>query len=172
MDGVSGGQLKAVLDVLERAGARVRDSGEEISLKAPKRLYGIQTVTGPYPEFPTDLQSPLMALCATAAGRSVIEETVFEGRFKTADQLARLGASIGVRGRLAEIDGRRILVGGRVEATDLRGGAALVIGGLTAAGITYIGRREYIDRGYEDIVRDLRLLGADIEDSDGYEGKI
>lgn len=161
--GADAGQLSSVCGILAKTGAKVESGADRISLKAEERPEAVRVATGPYPGFPTDLQSPLLALCCVARGESVIEETVFEGRFKTAGELARLGAAIGIDGRTARIEGRECLVGGHVRATDLRGGAALVIAGLLAQGTAYIGRREYIDRGYEDIVRDLRTLGARIK---------
>lgn len=118
--------------------------------------------TAPYPGFPTDLQSPLMAVCARASGQSRIWETVFESRFRTAWELQKMGAEISVQGNLATIEGKERLHAATLRAPDLRGGAALVVAALFADGISEISGLEYISRGYEDIGADLRLLGARI----------
>ena len=118
--------------------------------------------TAPYPGFPTDLQSPLMAVCARAGGQSRIRETVFESRFCTARELQKMGAEISVRGDLAIIEGKERLHAASLRASDLRGGAALVVAALFAEGISEISGLEYISRGYEDIGADLSLLGAQI----------
>ena len=126
----------------------------------PKALPGIRTA--PYPGFPTDLQSPLMAVCARADGQSRIWETVFESRFRTAQELQKMGAEIFVQGNLATIKGKARLHAASLRAPDLRGGAALVVAALFAEGISEISGLEYISRGYEDIGADLCLLGAKI----------
>ena len=126
----------------------------------PKALPGIRTA--PYPGFPTDLQSPLMAVCARADGQSRIWETVFESRFRTAQELQKMGAEIFVQGNLATIKGKARLHAASLRAPDLRGGAALVVAALFAEGISEISGLEYISRGYEDIGADLCLLGANI----------
>ena len=133
-----------------------------IWLKNQKRPNPIVLETGPYPKFPTDLQSPFMAVLATARGRSRIRERVFEARYETARELQKMGAQIEVRDQIACIDGRYPLLGARTEAKDLRGGAALVIAGLAAEGMTEVEGCHHIARGYEDICRDLQMLGADI----------
>ncbi len=126
----------------------------------PKAIPGIRTA--PYPGFPTDLQSPLMAVCARADGQSRIWETVFESRFRTAQELQKMGAKIFVQGNLATIEGKERLHAASLRAPDLRGGAALVVAALFAEGISEISGLEYISRGYEDIGADLCLLGAKI----------
>ena len=103
-----------------------------------------------------------MALLAAAQGISHIEERVFEERFATAEALCAMGARIRISGRRAEVEGVRPLRGASVKAADLRGGAALVAAGLAACGETRISRCGYIERGYEDICRDLSALGAQI----------
>ena len=119
-------------------------------------------MTGPHPGFPTDLQSVLMAVLSVADGESAVRETVFESRFATAGELAKLGADIRLDCDTARIRGRERLYGASVEAKDLRGGAALAVAGLLADGVTRIGGCKYIVRGYEDICRDLAGLGASI----------
>ena len=120
-------------------------------------------ITGCYPAFPTDMQSPFMVVMAVSGHAGRIEETVFENRFRIVSQLRRMGAGITVQGSTAYIDGNSRLKGMIVQAEELRGGAALVVAALAAEGTGIVTNRHYIDRGYEDIVLSLRELGADIE---------
>jgi UDP-N-acetylglucosamine 1-carboxyvinyltransferase len=119
--------------------------------------------TQPHPRFPTDMQAQYMALMTQATGRSVITETIFENRFMHASEIQRMGAHIHIEGRKAAVDGPTPLTGARVQASDLRASASLVLAGLAAQGETVIDRVYHIDRGYEKIESKLRLLGADIE---------
>ncbi|MDY3917478.1 MAG: UDP-N-acetylglucosamine 1-carboxyvinyltransferase [Candidatus Limivivens sp.] len=125
-----------------------------------------QIRTAPYPGFPTDLQSPLMTAAALAQGVTVLEERIFESRFQTAPQLRKMGAKIALEGRTAVVAGTRRLHGAQVEASELRGGAALALAGTAAEGVTRIRHVEYIQRGYEDLCRDLQELGADVKIQD------
>lgn len=161
------GQLDAVLHVLREMGMSV--SAKCMGLRVCGRAkYPVASVTtAPYPGFPTDLQSPLMAVLSGVKGRSCICEQIFESRFRTADELKKMGARILVDGNCAWIDGAPPLHGARLAAPDLRGGAALVIAALASRGRSVIGGTEYIERGYEDICRDLAGLGADIRMRDG-----
>lgn len=155
--------LQPVLHVLEEAGCDLRLRKHQMELTAPPRLNGVKTVrTMPYPGFPTDAQSPVMAALLKACGTSVFEENIFESRFKHVDELARMGASIQVIGRAAVVKGVPHLSGAKVVAPDLRGGAALVIAGLGAEGVTEVTGLDYLDRGYENLEGILRSLGADI----------
>lgn len=155
------GELEALLKVLARMGSSVRKEAGYLQLDCAQRPAAAGLVaTAPYPGFPTDLQSPLMAVCALADGRSCIQETIFENRFRTARELVKMGAQIQTKGDCAWITGVHTLHGARVEAPDLRGGAALVIAALAARGRTVICHTDYIARGYEDICRDLSGLGA------------
>lgn len=157
------GELDALLALLQRAGGRIRAEGTRLGIDMPDRAAAVPYVeTAPYPGYPTDLQSPLMAVCATADGESRICEAIFENRFRTAKELEKMGARIAVEGRCASITGVEQLHAAELCAPDLRGGAALVIAALTAGGTTVLSGTEYIERGYEDICRDLRSLGADI----------
>lgn len=162
-------QLCAVFSILEEMGADLHyedmDSREEhIYLKMQKRPRGIEKVsTGVYPVFPTDLQSPFMAALSLADGISMIEENIFENRFSTAKELNKMGADIIIEGKRAYITGKKCLYGTDIMAPDLRGGAALVIAGMAAEGVTKIGQIEYINRGYENYYENLRNLGAHIE---------
>lgn len=162
LTGIRSRDLSQAADALCKMGAVIYQEEDLIYLKAPRHLKAVSVVTGPFPEFPTDLQSVIMAVMSLCEGVSRIEETVFENRFHTAGELNRLGAEIETDGCRARITGRRRLTGTRVEAGDLRGGAALVAAGLAAEGITVVSGCRHIRRGYEDICRDLRALGAEI----------
>lgn len=157
--------MNGFLPVLEAMGARVYSYGDgKIYLNCRKRLTAPPTVrTMPYPGFPTDAQAPFTALCSTAEGTSVFVETIFENRFRHIPELIRLGASAKVEGRVCVVSGVERLSGAQVCASELRGGAALVVAGLAAEGTSEIGGVNFIERGYESIERDLRSLGADIK---------
>lgn len=166
--GVCPGHMGAVLSVLEEMGVRLRVDGERIAVYAEKRPRAPRTVrTAYYPGFPTDDQALLMALAAVSEGSSLFIETVFQDRYHHVGELRRMGASIQVEQRVAVVEGVERLTGATVEATDLRGGAALLIAALAAEGETVIERIEHIDRGYEAPERVLRALGAKIQREDG-----
>ena len=116
----------------------------------------------PYPGFPTDLQAQIVALLSTVNSHSTVTEDVWEHRFQYVDELRKMGANISTDGKRAEIDGG-VLSGASVRATDLRGGAAMIIAGAAADGVTEISSPNYIDRGYSDIERRLRSIGVKIE---------
>lgn len=156
-------QLQEVLTLLQRMGGEVREETAGIFLKSKGRPKAVPYVkTEVYPGFPTDLQSPLLAALSLSAGESVIEEAIFENRFKIVEELNRMGADITVTKNRALIRGKDRLQGTLVTARELRGGAALVLAGLAAQGITQVQGRHFIDRGYEDIQKDLRCLGGRI----------
>lgn len=157
-------QLELPIRYLRQAGALVDtdQKRKEICISMEQRPRGLRFQTGPYPGFPTDLQSVFMAFLASAAGTSQIEEKVFEGRFATAKELEAMGADIQIHEGSALIRGRWPLKGCRTTARDLRGGAALIVAGLGAAGRTIVEDPGHISRGYEDICRDLSALGAKI----------
>ena len=121
----------------------------------------IQTL--PYPGFPTDMQAQMMSLLSISKGTSIIYETIFENRFKHADELIRMGANIKTLGKVAVIKGVNNLSGAKVTAKDLRGGAGLVLAGLVAQGITEVDNIYHIDRGYDNLHLGLIDLGANIE---------
>lgn len=157
--------LGCVLELLEQAGMEldVDRAGSRIRAKAAGPLpCGMDLVTGPFPEFPTDLQAIFMAMLSVAGSGSRIRETVFESRFRHVEQLRCLGAKIEVSKDVARISGGSMLQGGLVEAQDLRAGAALVVAGLAAEGITLISHAEYIARGYENLPEVLRGLGVQV----------
>ncbi len=135
-----------------------------LRVKAPGRPHSIVFLdTAPYPGFPTDLQSQMLAVLTCADGTSCLQETIFEQRFKIVEQLEKMGASVYREGNLVMIEGVPCLKGTRLETKELRGGAGLVIAGLMAQGESEITGVSYIERGYEDICRDMQILGADIE---------
>lgn len=163
--GLSPDQLEEVLAVFGSAGLRAQIGTDQISVSMDGRPRAFSVETGPYPGFPTDLQSQAMAVMAVADGTSQIWERVFEGRYKTAGELQKLGAAVAVEGQNAVVSGLGPggrLRGAEVTAADLRGGAALVIAALAAEGTSRILGCGHIRRGYEDICRDLAALGADI----------
>lgn len=152
--------LHPVIAKLQEAGATVRETDQGILVQAGKQILPIDIKTLPYPGFPTDMQSQMMALLALADGSSMIVENVFENRFQIVDELKRMGARIKVEGHTAVIEGVDSLMGARVKATDLRAGAALILGGLAAEGETTIDNAGYIFRGYENVREKLNALGA------------
>ena len=154
--------LGAVTAKLRESGMRVETGRDIIAVESIGRNQAVDLRTAPFPGFPTDLQAPFMAMLATAEGTSVVRETVFEARFKHVNELNRMGANISVDLQTAVIRGVRQLSGATVEATDLRGGAALVIAGLAADGTTRVDGLQHIDRGYQELDLYLRDLGASI----------
>lgn len=154
--------LKPVIAKIEETGARVQNGGEGVRVIGAEQILPVNIQTLPYPGFPTDMQSQLTSLLTRANGTSTITETVFENRFMHAEELVRMGADIRVDGRLAVVKGVPQLRGAKVRATDLRGGAALILAGLAAVGETEIGLIHHIDRGYENLETKLCNLGANI----------
>ena len=161
-----GGDCEArspVVGALREAGCEIVSEPGAVTLKSGGARRAIRPVrTAPYPGFPTDAQPALMAALLRSAGSTVFVENIFENRYRHAGELARLGAQIRVAGRVAVVSGVSALHGARVESTDLRGGAALVLAGLQAEGVTRVALLEHIDRGYESMERDLGALGAQI----------
>ena len=152
--------MDALSAKLLEMGVRVNDYDDAIRVRAagPKRAINIKTQV--YPGFPTDLQQPMSALLTTVKGTSFVEETIFEQRFRHLDEIRRMGAQVRVMDRTAVIEGVPELYGAPLTATDLRAGAALIIAGLMARGVTEIYEPQFIDRGYEHIEEKLRSLGA------------
>ena len=155
--------LEATTAKLEEIGCDVEEFDDAIRVSASRRLGRTHVKTQPYPGYPTDMQPQIAVTLALANGTSIVTESIFENRFKYADELARMGACIKVEGNTAIIDGVEKLTGAEVSAPDLRAGAALVIAGLAAEGITVVDDIVYILRGYEDFDGKLRGLGAEIE---------
>ena len=156
--------MGAMLSVLRNMGAEIYDDKKKLVIVSPKKLKSIGTIkTMPYPGFPTDIQSPFMALATQCDGSSVFVENIFENRFRHIEELIRMGADIKTDGRVAVVIGKSALTGARVAAPDLRGGAALVVAALAADGITEIDNIKYIDRGYETMENALSLCGVGIK---------
>lgn len=157
------GQLQSLLLLIEKMGAVVEIDDKYLMVDGAHADGGTEFVeTLPYPGFPTDLQSQLMAVLCMARGESRIRENLFEARFKIAEQLSLMGADISIQGNQADIRGIKKLRGSEVYAQELRGGAGLVIAGLMAEGVTRIYNKNFIDRGYENICKDFKALGATI----------
>jgi UDP-N-acetylglucosamine 1-carboxyvinyltransferase len=155
--------LDAVLQKLQEAGAEIECGPDWISLDMKgKRPKAVNITTAPYPAFPTDMQAQFAALNIIAEGVGVIKETVFENRFMHMQEMLRMGAKITIDGNTAIIEGREVLTGAPVMATDLRASASLVIAAMVATGDTVIDRIYHIDRGYECIEEKMQLLGAKI----------
>lgn len=155
--------LHAVFDKLDEAGVKIVWNGPELIAKRGRKLRNVDITTQPYPGFPTDVQAQMMALMTLIPGISIITERIFESRFMHVSELSRLGADIAIEGPSAIVKGGRRLSGAPVMASDLRASAALVLAGLAAKGTTEVSRVYHIDRGYEQIDRKLRKLGAQIE---------
>ena len=155
--------VPTVTAVLREAGCDVRRSAEGIACACRGRPKAVRPVrTAPYPGFPTDAQAVVMAALLRSRGATVFEENSFESRYRHVDELTRMGADIRVAGRVAVVTGTETLHGTNLRCTDLRGGAALCVAALAAEGQTHVSEIGHIDRGYQDIVGDLRDLGADI----------
>lgn len=160
--------INATISNLRDCGCRINIKKNTLHISGPARPRGIEIIrTLPYPGFPTDMQAQMVALLSIARGTSIIVETVFENRFMHVDELLRMGANIKLEGRLAVIKGVKMLKGANVCARDLRGGAALVLAGLTAEGETIVSGVKHIDRGYESLERSLSRLGADVQRIEG-----
>ena len=163
LTGVDYRAVSTVALSLAESGCEVRSEADAVSLRSTGALRSVRPVrTAPYPGFPTDAQPVLMAALLRSEGCTVFVENIFENRYRHVDELSRMGAEIRVAGRVAVVNGVRTLHGAAVKCTDLRGGAALVIAGLSAEGTTRVTELTHIDRGYDAIERDLAALGAQI----------
>ncbi len=162
--GVSPDYVKIPINILKNAGCLVTEYDREITLSSNKKLKSMGCVrTGPYPEFPTDLQSLYLVAMSISSGVSLIEENIFENRFATVDSLKRMGANIVLDNNRATVFGVDTLQGADLVAKDLRDGAALVIAGLIAEGKTVVRGCYHIERGYDDFALNLLNLGACIK---------
>lgn len=163
LDHVSPAHLTAITNKLAEAGARIQEIGpDKMEAGGAYSLRSADIITREYPGFATDMQAQYMALVTQAEGSSLITETIFENRFLHALELMRMGADITVNGRRAIVRGKTPLSGARVQASDLRASASLVLAGLAAQGETLVDRVYHIDRGYEHIEEKLSQLGARI----------
>lgn len=156
----------ALLQTLEEMGCRIayNEKQQWIHLRGPKRLKAAEVITKPYPGFPTDLQAMMMVAMSQAEGISHMKETVFENRYRHVEALRRMGARVNVQDNEATLWGSCRLKGNELWATDLRAGAAMVLAGLCAEGVSRIFNLEHVERGYESIVKDLFALGAHIQE--------
>ena len=155
--------LEATTAKLIEVGCEVDDFDDAVRVVASKPLHHTQVTTLPYPGFPTDMQPQMSVVLGISEGTSTVTESIFENRFKYVDELTRMGADIKVESNIAIINGVKGYTGARVSAPDLRAGAALVIAGLSADGITIVDDIHFIERGYEEFEKKLRTLGAQIE---------
>ena len=161
--GAESAHMRIVNAALCAAGCEIKNNGSGILVCADSRPKAIEMIkTLPYPGFPTDVQPLLGAVLMTADGDSELCEAIFKKRFEYYSQLELMGADAEIKGNTLVIHGRESLFGTEVSAADLRGGAALIIAALAASGTTVVNNVHYIDRGYESIERDLKLIGADI----------
>ncbi|MBK5092569.1 MAG: UDP-N-acetylglucosamine 1-carboxyvinyltransferase [Actinobacteria bacterium] len=160
--GIVPGHLEMVVEKMREAGCDVEEGEDSLSVSVPGTVKGIEISTLPYPGFPTDLQPQMQVLLTTADGTSFVTENIFDNRFMVVDELNRLGADIKTKDHHAVVRGVEKLSGAPVTATDLRAGAALVLAGLIAEGVTEVYRIEHIDRGYDRFAEKLTSLGADI----------
>ncbi len=162
IEGAIGDHLRPVISKMQEMGVSIEEDENGIRVQAEKQLRSVDVKTLPYPGFPTDMQSQMMALLMVADGTSLVTETVFENRFMHVEEFTNMNAQIKVDGRTAIISGNSKLTGSKVCATDLRAGAALILAALVAEGESEITGVHHIDRGYVDITNTLRSLGADI----------
>lgn len=162
--GISPEYLRSLINKLSECGCEVECGADRIRVSAPWHLKSPRIIeTMPYPGFPTDLQAQIMALQTVCEGTCIIVENIFENRLKHAAELIKMGADITVKGRTAVIKGVYELYGANVNAFDLRGGAAMVLAGLRARGVTRVMDAGYINRGYYRLEENLSKLGADIK---------
>jgi UDP-N-acetylglucosamine 1-carboxyvinyltransferase len=156
--------MTSTLALLQQAGVQLKSEGDVLWVKGGGRLSAVgEVVTQPYPGFPTDMQPQIMTLLSVTQGKSIIQEGIFDGRFKHVHELIRMGARLTIHDNRVEIEGVPALSGTVVEATDLRAGAALVIAGLAAQGTTHVRGLTHIDRGYERLEQILLQLGGQIQ---------
>ena len=160
--GVRPEHMEIAFEKLTEAGASVVDVDEGLRISQSGQPRAVDFVTLPFPGFATDLQPIMMAMLSAASGTSIATENVFESRFLFVDELRRMGADIRTEGHHAVIRGVPRLSGAPVRALDIRAGAALVVAGLSADGVTEISDIQHIDRGYEDLERKLEGLGAEV----------
>lgn len=161
--------LESITAKLIEIGCEVQEFDDSVRVVASKRLKATHIKTLPYPGYPTDMQPQAGVALALSEGTGTITESIFENRFKYVDELLRMGANIRVEGNTAFIEGVESFTGARIEAPDLRAGAALVLAGLAAKGVTIIENVYFIERGYEDFDKKLEKLGAKISFSNGRE---
>ncbi len=154
--------VKAVSAKLMETGAVIEEEKNQLWVQGSQEVQPVYIKTLPYPGFPTDMQAQMMAYLSRGKGSSIISESVFENRFMHVPELKRMGAKIRIEGRTSVIEGKSRLTGTTVKASDLRAGAALVIAGMMADGITMVKDHQHVERGYENLAQKLNLMGAEI----------
>lgn len=158
------GDIEAIVPVFEQMGCIICPYSDRIYISAKRPLKAVKTIrTMPFPGFPTDAQAVVMSALTKAKGTSIVVENIFQNRFRHVDELVRMGADIKAEGKVAVIDGVKRIYGTSVRATDLRGGAALVVAGLGAEGVTEVSDIKYIDRGYENIESAFSSVGGKVK---------
>lgn len=162
IDNIIPRHLESLTAKLREMKVQIEEEDDAIHVRGGGDYTGVDIKTLPYPGFPTDLQQPITALLTAAHGASIVTDNIYQARFKHVDHLLNMGAKIKVEGRSAVIEGPTSLYGARVTATDLRAGAALVIAGLMAEGVTEISGLTHVDRGYSNLEEKLRSLGAEM----------
>jgi len=163
VEGIDPKSFGVFLDILREMGVSVSATESSVSVRCSGRIKGVKVKTGPFPEFATDLQAPLMAALTIAEGTSSIEETIYEGRFGHASELARMGANVKVSERTVTIDGVKKLTGAPVDGLDIRAAASLVLAALAAEGRTELHEVHHLRRGYEHVEKKFGALGARVE---------
>lgn len=164
LNGVRHSDMESALPVFEESGSKLKIYDDKIKITGPSIIRPVNNIkTMPYPGFPTDAQAPVMAMLTLSSGTSVFVENIFENRYKHTPELSRMGADIKVEGKVAVVRGVQKLYGASVNATDLRGGAALCVAALAAEGKSKINGTAHIDRGYQEIEREISLLGGRIK---------
>ncbi len=163
LKGAHGGHLNALFSKIQKWDCKIESSGGNILISSSGKRGELGIIeTKPYPGFPTDLQAEICVTASLAKGSTIIVENLFETRFKHIPELQKMGAQVKVKDRIAVFDGVKELTGAEVNAYDLRGGAGLVLAGLSAKGVTQVNNLHFIERGYENFDIKLRSLGADI----------
>ncbi len=162
VENVESEHLRSVISKLEEMGVIIQEEGTGLRVIGPEEIVATDVKTLPYPGFPTDMQSQMMALMLKAKGTSVVTETVFENRFMHVEEFRRMNAQLKIEGRSVIVEGNNDLQGAEVAASDLRAAAALVLAGLVAEGHTRVTQLHHLDRGYVSFVDKLAGLGADI----------
>jgi len=154
--------IQTEINILKKIGAKIKIKKDEIHIIGNKKIKSINLKTAPYPGFPTDLQAQIMVLLCKADKNSIIKEDIFENRFMHVSELNRMGAKILINGNKAIVNGNTSFAAAELMATDLRASVSLILAALTAKGKSTINRIYHLDRGYENIEKKLKIVGAKI----------
>ena len=157
--------MQTEINILKKIGVKIKAKKKEIHIVGKRKIKNVNLKTAPYPGFPTDLQAQIMVLLCRANKRSIITEAIFENRFMHVAELNRMGAKISINGNKASIEGNTKFAEAELMATDLRASVSLVLAALTTKGKSIINRIYHLDRGYEDIEKKLKKVGAKIRRS-------